>query len=156
MIQPIQPTGIGQSSGAGAISMNTFTASANGPQSAGNTTSLGRSTQISNINMAVSKMLQDIGGGVQNNKVLQLLIALLILMALLQNMTQQGGGQSGGFSGGDGSSEQDAAQLLSHTMSSNSITIEQTSISITNSFSGTYDASGGQSQSTGQQLDVGA
>ena len=116
MIQPIQPTGIGPSSQAGAISMNISTPNANGSQSVGNTRLLGRSAQISNINIAVSKMLQDIGGGVQDNKVLQLLIALLILMALLQNLSQQGGGQSGGSSGGAGSSEQNAAQLLSLSM----------------------------------------
>lgn len=156
MIQPIQPTGSNPSSQAGAISMNSSASSVNISQSIRATTPISQSMQITNINTAVTKMLQDIGGGVEDNKVLQLLIALLILMALLQNLTPQEGGQSGGGSGG-GSSEQNAAQLLSLTMSSSSISIEQTSISITNTTSiSTYDASGEQSQASGQQLDIGA
>jgi hypothetical protein len=77
------------------------------------------------INAAVSQLLQGIGGGAENNKTLQMLIALLILVALLDSSQQptasagsldalaSGIGQ-GGYSG--------------FSMSSTTITIEQSSM----------------------------
>jgi hypothetical protein len=40
---------------------------------------------LSQVQSAVSQLVQAIGGGVQNDKMLQALIALLIVMALLEN-----------------------------------------------------------------------
>ncbi|MEK6798248.1 MAG: hypothetical protein AABZ12_04730 [Planctomycetota bacterium] len=42
---------------------------------------------ISSVNMQVSQMLSSIGGGVQGDKTLEMMIALLILLALLQQST---------------------------------------------------------------------
>ena len=158
MIQPIQLTLIGPSNGLGSIapySGISGAAGSNGPGSAANSTLLGRSLQISNVNLAVTQMLQDVGGGVENDKMLQLMIALLILMALLENMQQQQGG-SGGSSGGSGSSF-NTAQLMGMFLSSSSITIEQTTLTMSSvNITGTYGVTGNQLHTTGQQIDIAA
>jgi len=154
MIQPIQSAVIGLSGGTGAVSPNQ-SASGNGAISGVNSTMVGQSLQITNVNMSVGQMLQGIGGGVENDKGLQMLIALMILMALLQNMQQQQGGSSGSSSQGSGGGGLDAAQFLNQTMSGNSITFEQSSMTLSSmTVTGAYQTTGEQPQASGQQIDV--
>lgn len=44
---------------------------------------------VTQIHSAVSQMLQSVGGGIENNKMLQMLIALMILLALLEQAEGQ-------------------------------------------------------------------
>ena len=71
------------------------------------------SVGITRINAEVSQMLSGIGGGLQNDKMLQMLIGLIILLALLRAM--QGGSDSalGALSQfGQGGSQTHTGELL--------------------------------------------
>lgn len=50
------------------------------------TPSAGMTSAVTQIHSAVSQMLRSVGGGVENDKMLQMLIALMILLALLEEM----------------------------------------------------------------------
>lgn len=158
MIQPIQPMIIGPSGGAGSVSPTPGAAGSSGSTSPVSSTMVGRSMQISNVNMSVGQMLQGIGGGVENDKVLQMLIALMILMALLQNLQQQQGGSSGSSSqGSSNGGGLDASQFLGQTMSSSSMSFEQSTIAFSNmTVTGAYQTTGEQPQASGQQIDTSA
>lgn len=152
MIQPIQPMIIGPSGGAGSVSPAQGSTGGSGATAAVSSTMAGQSLQISNVNISVGQMLQGIGGGVENDKILQMLIALMILMALLQNLQQQQGGSSQGSSSGSGL---DASQFLGQTMSSSSMTFEQSTITLSSmTVTGAYQTTGEQPQTSGQQIDV--
>ncbi len=108
------------------------------------------------INSSVSQLLQSVGGGLENDQLLKLLIAALILMALLQqqqestagleNLTRQGAGGAGGT--GD-------SQFIGIYSSSTTISIQQSTTSV---FLGTgadlFGSAGGPSETTGGQLDL--
>ena len=104
------------------------------------------------INAAVSQLLQSVGGGLETNKTLQMLIALLILVTLLQ------GSRDGGSTAGDLDSlaRRGTGGYLGIAMSSTTITVEQTSIlytaSMAQSSAGTEDAESGR----GGRLDLAA
>ena len=93
------------------------------------TGSLNQSMAISRVHSQVTELLQSVGGGLENDKMLQLLIATILLMALLQ------GSQSNSQSGADilrslGGGRQDQSQTISLLSSSTSIAFQQTSISM--------------------------
>ena len=95
-------------------------------------------------------MLQSIGGGVENDRLLRLLIALMILMALFENQQERqlAGAealQTLGTNGGGG-------QSISIYSSSTSISIEQTQTTII--WSDTYGSNGGSQADPGGSLDV--
>lgn len=56
---------------------------------------LSGSQSISNVFAAVSTMMQSIGGGVENDRMMRMLIALMIILSLLQDQ-QESQSQSGG------------------------------------------------------------
>lgn len=152
MIQPVQSAVIGPSGGTGAVSPQSGVSIGSGNNSISRATMVGQSVRMSNVNISVGQMLQGIGGGVENDKVLQMLIALMILMALLQNVQQQQGGSSQGSSGGS----LDTAQFLNSLASSNSsMSFEQSSVTLSSmTVAGAYQTTGEQPQSTGQQIDT--
>ncbi|MCH8149628.1 MAG: hypothetical protein IH987_16855, partial [Planctomycetes bacterium] len=53
------------------------------------------SQSVFNVFAAVSTMMQSIGGGVENDRLMRMLIALMIIMSLLREQ-QEGQSQSGG------------------------------------------------------------
>ncbi len=105
------------------------------------------------INTAVGQLLQGIGGGAESNKTLQMLIALLILVTLLQGSQSQdsAAGKLGDLAqGGIG-----RGGYVGMSMSSTTVTIEQTSVVYTGNPAqelGAADAGPDQ----GQELDVAA
>ena len=78
----------------------------------------------------VSGMLAEIGGGMEDDKVLQALIALLILMALLQGAMDASGSQPS-IRGGNGLDGGAGPLLFASSYSKTTIHIEQTSITST-------------------------
>lgn len=56
---------------------------------------LSGSQSITNVFAAVSTMMQSIGGGVENDRLMRMLIALMIILSLLQGQ-QEAQSQSGG------------------------------------------------------------
>jgi hypothetical protein len=113
------------------------------------------------INNSISQMLRGIGGGLENNKMLEMMIALMIIMAMLDQQQQGGGGTSpldalqklgAGGSGGAGS-----VQFSSSSYSSTSISMQNTSISFTSSAAETFGAISqpdGAGGTTGRRFDL--
>jgi hypothetical protein len=85
------------------------------------------STNLTNMSGQIGQLLRGVGGGAEDNRMLQMMIGLMILMAVLQGSSSQprGGadllGQLMGPGSGGGS-----VSLLSST----SISIEQTSMTV--------------------------
>lgn len=104
-----------------------------------------------NVVSEVGQMLQSIGGGIENNKTLQMLIALMIFMALLQgaqgNQQQAQSGMEllsalGGGAGGSGEA-------------SMSLYVEQTNISISSTtLMASFGVGSAANGSLGQQFDA--
>lgn len=116
----------------------------------------GDTTAIMNFASQVTQMLSSIGGGLENDKMLRMMIGLLILMALLNE--QQGGGSQGNGAQAAGlglpQSGGGDQTLLYQSYSATSISIQQTSI--TNVAYGSADAftSAGADPYSGGQLDL--
>ncbi len=143
-MEPIQPVHLGGSSNLGGI---TNVAQGGAPTPIG----AGQIQSVTNVGVAVSNMLQSIGGGVENDQMLKALIALMIIAALLQQTTE--GGKSSSESlralgNGRGEAVQGMATNASFvSIEHTSISINSTSISQTN---GGFDG-GGQ---LGGELDI--
>ncbi len=130
---PILPAGIAAntaSSGAARIGTSTMPSQPEGVasgMSAQRTAAPSDPFRVSRVSGAVMQLLQGLGGGLENDKVLQMLIALLILLALMEDSQNVGG------SGGDnllnqGSRAGGPGSWFVMTASSTTISIEQTSI----------------------------
>ena len=118
-----------------------------GTGASGSTTS---AQSVTEVYASVTQMLQSIGGGVEDDKLLRLLIALMILMALFENQQeQQRAGtealQALGTNGGGG-------QSIGIYSSSTSISIEHTQTTII--WGDTYGSNGGSQADPGGTLDV--
>lgn len=120
------------------------------PTSAGGV--LTGSQSINNVFFAISSMMQSIGGGIENDKLLRMLIALLIIMALLeqqQGESQPAGGQPGNGINGQGGS-------FSLHISSTTITMQESVVVFGNDASGAYDAQNQGATAPGSELDLSA
>lgn len=120
----------------------------------GSISAQGSSAGITQIHAAVSQMLSRVGGGLQNDKMLQMLIGLIILLALLREM--QGGGNSalGALAQlGQGGSQTPSGVLL---FSQTTIEIQQTTSNAAFGGDQPYASSGetGAAQSTGTTIDT--
>lgn len=83
---------------------------------------------IMNIFTAVSEMMQSIGGSVENDQMLRLLVATMILMALL-DPAQKSAESAGKALEGLGQRSADQSQFVGIYYSSTTITIQQTATS---------------------------
>src|SRR3972149_12035654 len=106
MMNSISPLEVGASNGLhylGALGGGPRDASGvgGGALGLGSASPLGPSNNVSLINLGnqISQLLQGIGGGVENNKTLQLLIGLLILLTLLEGSSKGGGPAADALSG---------------------------------------------------------
>src|SRR3972149_10320046 len=106
MMNSISPLEVGASNGLhylGALGGGPRDASAvgGGGRGLGSAAPLGHSNNVALINLGnqISQLLQGIGGGVENNKTLQLLIGLLILLTLLEGSSKGGGSAADALSG---------------------------------------------------------
>ena len=111
------------------------------------------------INNSISQMLRGIG--LENNKMLELMIALMIIMAMLDQQQQGGGGASPLDAlqklGAGGSGGASSVQFSSSSYSSTSISMQYTSISYTSSAAETFGAISqpeGTDATTGRRFDL--
>ncbi len=103
-----------------------------------------------NVFAAVTELLNSIGGGVQDDELLRLLIVLMVLMAQLENQQNQlagGGDPLGALGGGNGGT----GQTISIYSSSTTISIQQTETTIF--LSDAYAATDGGLDESGSTLD---
>ncbi len=130
---------------------NASDASAIGPAPLG-AAGLSEALSVLQVNAQVAELLQGVGQGLENNKTLQLLIALMILVTLLQ-----GGGQS--KSAGEalnGLGAQGGGREAYLSMTTTSISIEQTSMTFTATGVESFNAAGAEQDSSGRKIDVSA
>ena len=82
-----QPCNIRPAAGTGAESSRAATgAGVLGPGTSGG---VGSARGVVDVYTAVAELLQSVGGGVENDKVLRMLIMLMILLAIFQNQQDQ-------------------------------------------------------------------
>lgn len=153
----LNPTGGGQGTqqpaavlrGAGAVGRADAS-----PTTAGG--ALTGSQSITNVFTAVASMMQSIGGGIENDKLLKLLLATLIIMALLEQQQEQmqAAGEGGLAQLGRGAGGQGGAFSL--FASSTSITIEQSTMVFGLGGANTYGAQSQVLHAPGTGLDVSA
>lgn len=91
---------------------------------------LGNSQAIADVFSAVAAMLEEIAGDLENDKVLEALIALLILMTLLQGAGGASGSQQSSL-GNSGMSAGSDPLLLASSYTKTTIFIEQTTVTTT-------------------------
>lgn len=120
----------------------------------------GRSVGMLTINTQVAQLLQSIGGGVQNNQSLQLMIALLILLALLQQPQRSQRTAADAWIdllGRGAAGLQRFSGFTSQMTSSTSISFEQTSIAVELTLgSGIIDGPSAGQPGAGSELDISA
>lgn len=87
------------------------------------------SMAVSRVNSSVAQMLQNIGGGIEDNKMLRMLIAALVLLALLEE-AQAGGDNGTNLLSGLGEGQGSRSQYVGIFSSSTTVSIEQTSTTI--------------------------
>ena len=100
----------------------------------------------------VTQFLEGLGGGLQNDQTLKLLIALLILIALLQNEQSQDQSMQDAFEAlGQASVNAAAGSIF---VSSTSVEIQQTTTTISYSSTDLSAQFGGGEGSTGGNVDL--
>lgn len=147
-----QPT-VGQGGGLGAAPAPTISTA--GQTQSVSMSSTSQSLAITRVDSQVAQMLQSIGGGLENDKTLQMLIALILLIALLEgskDAAQSGGDAMQSLSGG--SQDSGRAQAFSMFSSSTIISFQQTSITLMSSFSFSSSMDTTGAAPVGDQLDA--
>ncbi len=111
---------------------------------------------ITQLHTAVSQLLQSVGGGLEDDKVLQMLIALIILLALLRE--SQGASASPPNALAPLATRGGPTQFVSFYSSSTTIVVEQTTTTMVFQAMDVYGAAAdsGQGQSKGGQVDSAA
>lgn len=114
------------------------------------------SQSISNVFAAVSTMMQSIGGGVENDRLMRMLIALMIILSLLQEL-QEGQGQSGGNQLAQlGNGANSSSSYIGIFSSSTTITFQQTTTEVSLSSNEQYAANEQVPTTPGSQVDLSA
>ena len=118
---------------------------------------LGNSLAIAEVFSVIADMLEEIGGDLENDQVLQALIALLILMALLQGAGDASGSRQS-LLGGSGLSAGSGPLLMASSYTKTTIFIEQTTVTTTFQISAESAAAfdPGQLESSGNSIDISA
>lgn len=164
MVGPINPIGADSIRPSGIVpasqSEPTASAASSAPAtfgSLGGAGVLGNSLAIAEVFSAVADMLEEIGGDLENDQVLQALIALLILMALLQGAGDASGSQQS-FLGESGLSAGSGPLLMASSYTRTTIFIEQTTVTSTFQISAESAAAFDLEQldSTGNSIDISA
>jgi len=161
MMNSISPLDVGGSNGLhylGALGGGPRGTSAvdGGALGLGSASPLGYSNNVSLVNLGnqINQLLQGIGGGVENNQTLQLLIGLLILLTLLEGSSKSGQSAADALGGLGGAAGRET--YISFVASTTSITIEHSSMSVTTPAIETMAASKANGQSQGQKIDIAA
>ena len=156
---PILPVDAGSVQGTSSLQPSLSTTSPSGgaaPAGLNAFRAVGTSQAVTNLQMAVTQLLQSAGGAAETDKLLRLLIVALILMSLLEQMEKDDGasGQSlAKLSNGGG----DRSQFVGIYTSSTTISIQQsTTTVIMGSGFDSGGAAGDAAQDTGGRVDVSA
>ncbi|UCE61677.1 MAG: hypothetical protein JSU63_07995 [Phycisphaerales bacterium] len=115
-------------------------------------TSVSRS--ITSINTMVTDLLQSVGGGAENDKILRMMIVLLILLALLQNQEGNSGQTSDILQSLNGGNNNNGENIHIVSLYSSSTTISIQQSTTTMMVGGAFDTGGVETQGTEGQLDV--
>lgn len=115
---------------------------------------VGDSTALTQIDTAVSQLVQSLGGSAEDEKILRMLIGLIILLALLKGSQDEAGSAQGALASLGGGNNN--SQFVALSESSTTISIEQTTTTIVLGTADTYAAgsNGSQGQAGGGQIDV--
>ncbi len=120
------------------------------------TTSIGtfasESGSVSNINSSITKMLQSIGGGLENDELLKALIALIIIAALLQETLKGTGRGSAESLLALGSGRGDPTQYMATSSSFSSY--EATTVAYSTTTVSSADAGTADGAELGGRMDV--
>jgi len=117
---------------------------------------LSGSQSITNVFAAVSTMMQSIGGGVENDRLMRMLIALMIILSLLQGQ-QEAQSQTGGNGLAQlGSGVNGRSSYIGFFSSSTTIIFQQTTTQVSLSSYEQYAAGGQVQTAPGSQVDLSA
>ncbi|UCC31719.1 MAG: hypothetical protein JSU86_05450 [Phycisphaerales bacterium] len=161
---PIPPVNVGSGGLAGspALSANRFAGTGpvgTGPGGVGTTSPSPTSDAlaVSRVHSAVSELLQSIGGGLEDDKTLRMLIALIILLALLES-SQDSAASSRNALASLGAGRMGQPLWVGAYYSSTTITIQQTTTTMFLQTAEGYapGTNGEPVESPGGQLDVSA
>ena len=156
---PILPVDAGSVQGSSGLQPNLPTVSISvgaSPGSLDYSSAVGRSQAMTNLQTAVTQLLQSGGGAAETDKLLRLLIVALILMSLLEQM-EKGGGAAGQSLAKLGNGGGDRSQYVGIYTSSTTISIQQSTTSIVMGSGIDPSAAGGDAaQDTGGRLDASA
>ena len=112
------------------------------------------SQSITNVFAAVSTMMQSIGGGVENDRMMRMLIALMIILSLLQNQ-QEAQGRSGGNELAQlGNGANSSSSYIGIFTSSTTIIFQQTTTVVSLGRSEQYAATEQVLTTPGSQVDL--
>ena len=162
MLGPIAPLNVGSSGNAAELSawmhplrggLRADTTPIGGaPESS---SAIGQTMSLTKVHSEVAQLLQGVGGGLENNKVLQMMIALLVLLALLdESLGQAGAGSNALGALSRGSAER--PMLFSASVSSTTIMVQQTSMTLTASGMDVFATLDDQAQPQGGKVDLAA
>lgn len=114
------------------------------------------SQSITNVFAAVSTMMQSIGGGVENDRLMRMLIALMIILSLLQEQ-QEAQSQSGGNELAQlGNGAKSSSSYIGIFSSSTTIIFQQTTTEVSLSSYEQYAAGEQVLTTPGSQVDLSA
>lgn len=117
---------------------------------------LSGSQSITNVFAAVSTMMQSIGGGVENNRLMRMLIALMIILSLLQGQ-QEAQSQTGGNELAQlGNGANRSFSYIGIFSSSTTIIFQQTTTEVSLSSYEQYAANEPVQTAPGSQVDLSA
>ena len=117
---------------------------------------LSGSQSITNVFAAVSTMMQSIGGGVENNRLMRMLIALMIILSLLQGQ-QEAQSQTGGNELAQlGNGANRSFSYIGIFSSSTTIIFQQTTTEVSLSSYEQYAANQQVQTAPGSQVDLSA
>ena len=155
---PIPPINLGSTSNMAPIRSASTPAGAGVGAPAGTPTAgvVGGGSAITSLVSQVSQLLSSLGGGLQNDKMMRLLIALIILMAILNDQSGQEDQQAPSLSllGQNGGGQ---PFLIHQSYSMISISIEQTSVTTTvYGDAAAFDSMGSQGSNSGGLIDLSA
>ena len=161
---PIPPVNVGPGSLSGSLPLNSNRSAGSaaidaGPQGMKTTPPPLTSNMLAltRVHSAVSGLLQSIGGGLEDDKTLRMLIALIILLALLES-SQNGVASSRNALASLGAGGVGQSQFISISYSSTTISIQQTITTMVLQSADGYASgfNGEPVESPGGQLDISA
>ncbi len=154
-MNPIQPVGTG---GSAPISNEPVLSSGGTVEVGGaqSSSSIVQSSSMSftSVNTSVTQMLQSIGGGVENDQMLKMLIGLMILLSLLGSQQEEGEGGSQSQMGQMGMESSSQSQYVGIFASSTTVSMQQSSTTMISSSDAGMSMNNEGAPAEGSNIDV--